>query len=157
MKVSTVSTRNIRNNAINECLGVVLHYEAGSMAGMVNLMTSPGGRKSVHVLIDRDGTRVEMAADKMVTWHAGASKFRGRVDCNSFMLGVAFLGNQMPSEEQLKSLCEWLKPRVKAYKWKMDDIVDHRSVAVPTGRVRDIPEDQMSQIKKFIHLNLFQK
>jgi AmpD protein len=49
-------------------------------------------RVSAHVLIGRDGTLTQYVPFGERAWHAGASQYRGRSDCNDFSVGVELEG-----------------------------------------------------------------
>lgn len=49
-------------------------------------------RVSAHLLIRRDGEVVQFVSCDDRAWHAGASHFRGRDDCNDFSIGIELEG-----------------------------------------------------------------
>lgn len=49
-------------------------------------------RVSSHLLIRRDGELVQFVNLNARAWHAGASSFQGREDCNDFSIGVELEG-----------------------------------------------------------------
>lgn len=49
-------------------------------------------RVSSHLLIDRAGQMVQFVPLHRRAWHAGASRFAGRDDCNDFSIGVELEG-----------------------------------------------------------------
>lgn len=129
----------------NECLGVVLHHTAGSFDGAVSWLTQAVSKASAHVVIAKAGTRAVLAPDHAITWHAGNSAWKGRANCNAFMLGVEFeltpddVRAGVPlSDAQIDSCLEWLAPRFVQYGWTVGDITDHRTVALPRGRKADL-------------------
>jgi len=50
-------------------------------------------RVSAHFLLRRDGELVQFVAVDQRAWHAGASCWRGRTQCNDFSIGVEFEGD----------------------------------------------------------------
>ena len=51
---------------------IMLHYAAAiSLTGVTNLLTEPGRSISVHSLIDRDGTVVQLVPANRSAGHAG--------------------------------------------------------------------------------------
>lgn len=70
-----------------EC--VVLHATAngGNEAGAESWMQNPASQVSAHLHIRRDGTVVRLVSDQRRAWHAGTSRWRGRMDVNDFSLG----------------------------------------------------------------------
>lgn len=51
-----------------------------------------GLRVSAHFLVRRDGTLLQFVSCGERAWHAGASTWRGRRDCNDFSIGVELEG-----------------------------------------------------------------
>jgi N-acetyl-anhydromuramoyl-L-alanine amidase len=49
-------------------------------------------RVSAHLLIARDGTVTQFVSFADRAWHAGASEFQGRTDCNNFSIGIELEG-----------------------------------------------------------------
>lgn len=45
-----------------------------------------------HDLVCRDGNVIELVPAPKRAWHAGESEWKGRPDCNSWMLGLALAG-----------------------------------------------------------------
>ncbi len=57
-------------------------------------------RVSAHVLIRRDGRVVQFVPFHLCAWHAGASTYRGRDNCNDFSIGIELEGtDKIPYEE----------------------------------------------------------
>ena len=50
--------------------------------------TLRGLRVSAHFLVRRDGTLLQFVSCDKRAWHAGASTWRGRADCNDFSIGI---------------------------------------------------------------------
>ncbi len=47
---------------------------------------------SAHFLVRRDGELLQFVSCDARAWHAGASAWRGRVDCNAFSIGIELEG-----------------------------------------------------------------
>ena len=56
--------------------------------------TTAGLRVSAHFLVRRDGTRIQFVSCDERAWHAGASTWRGRTDCNDFSIGIELEGRE---------------------------------------------------------------
>jgi N-acetylmuramoyl-L-alanine amidase len=69
---------------------VVLHDTAGRLDGKssVTWMTNPVARASAHLFVDRKGNVTQLAPFNVQTWHAGASKYKGRRGVNGFGIGI---------------------------------------------------------------------
>ena len=65
-----------------------------------------GARVSAHVLIDRDGKTTQFVSFTQRAWHAGASVFNGRTDCNDFSVGIELEGTdfELFADAQYRSL-----------------------------------------------------
>ncbi len=50
-------------------------------------------RVSAHFLVDREGGIVQFVPVDERAWHAGASSWRGRPQCNDFSVGIELLGD----------------------------------------------------------------
>lgn len=68
-------------------------------------------RVSAHLLIDRAGQLVQFVPLDRRAWHAGASEFQGRTDCNDFSIGIELEGcdHEAYTEEQYRRLVEVAK------------------------------------------------
>lgn len=84
------STPNRTKNFVLVPEGIVVHDTAGNLDGAssVNWFMNPAARASAHLVVDRDGKITQMASFNVKTWHAGRSKFEGRVGVNSFSIGI---------------------------------------------------------------------
>jgi N-acetylmuramoyl-L-alanine amidase len=68
---------------------VVLHYTAmGCAKAALEKLCDPLAEVSAHYLIDRDGSCIQMVAEDMRAWHAGAGAWAGLSDINSRSIGV---------------------------------------------------------------------
>ena len=69
---------------------IVLHDTAGRVekGSSVNWFKSSDCATSAHVVIERDGTIVQMVPFNRRAWHAGASEWKGKASCNAFSIGI---------------------------------------------------------------------
>ncbi len=68
---------------------VVLHYTAGpSMQSAINTLISPRSRASAHLVVDRDGSIVQLVPFNLIAWHAGRSSHHGKDGLNSYSIGI---------------------------------------------------------------------
>jgi AmpD protein len=58
-----------------------------------------GLRVSAHFLIDRRGGITQFVSCRRRAWHAGASRFEGRADCNDFSVGIELEGTDFTAFE----------------------------------------------------------
>lgn len=94
-----------------------------------------GVRVSAHFLVRRDGALIQFVPCGQRAWHAGASSWRGRSQCNDFSIGVELEGAEdLPFEplqyESLARITLALKAR-----YPIDDIAGHSDIA--PGRKTD--------------------
>ncbi|HAF39541.1 MAG TPA: hypothetical protein DCG72_11200 [Gammaproteobacteria bacterium] len=87
---------------------------------VVNYLKKNKPKASYHVVIERDGTIVQMAPFNRRCHHAGRSSFRGRKYCNGFSIGIGIVspGPLSGTTEKAKS---WFG------EWYSEGIVDQRS------------------------------
>lgn len=81
-------------------------------------------RVSAHFLIERDGEITQFVSCRNRAWHAGASRYGGRSDCNDFSIGVELEGTDAEpySDAQYTSLVLLTHALQNAY----PDITRHR-------------------------------
>lgn len=81
-------------------------------------------RVSAHFLIERDGTITQFVSCLQRAWHAGASSYGRRSDCNDFSIGVELEGaDTVPyTAAQYESLLALTRGLMSAY----PDITPHR-------------------------------
>lgn len=99
----------------------------------------PKASASAHFIIGRDGDIVQMVPLEFQAWHAGPSEFNGRKWCNNYMVGIENVGSAgvdftRPQYIANAELCAWL---MKKYRFSMDMITGHDTVALPPGRKHD--------------------
>jgi N-acetylmuramoyl-L-alanine amidase len=71
---------------------LVLHDSAGpTLEGVLEWLTRPASKASVHFLIDRDGTIVQLVSTNRLASHAGPGKWRGKVNVNRRSIAILFI------------------------------------------------------------------
>ena len=93
---------------------------------------------SAHLLIARDGRCTQFVPFHRRAWHAGASAFEGRADCNDFSIGIELEGtDELPySEAQYARLCRVTRALMREYPAiTIGRIVGHSDIA--PGRKTD--------------------
>lgn len=70
--------------------GLVMHHTASGVTpgGDISWLTNPAAKASAHLVIARDGMITQLAPFNIKTWHAGRSSWKGRRNCNNFMIGI---------------------------------------------------------------------
>ena len=94
-----------------------------------------GLRVSAHFLIRRAGDIVQFVPCSKRAWHAGASSFAGRENCNDFSVGIELEGTEdiaytNPQYEAIRALVSALCAR-----YPITDVVAHSDIA--PGRKTD--------------------
>jgi N-acetyl-anhydromuramoyl-L-alanine amidase len=94
-----------------------------------------GIQVSAHFLIRRDGRPLQFVSCDSRAWHAGASSWCGRDDCNDFSVGIELEGleGRRFAAAQYRSLTRLLKTLAKHY--PLSAVVGHEDVA--PGRKHD--------------------
>lgn len=94
-----------------------------------------GLKVSAHFFIARDGRTLQFVSCECRAWHAGASSWRGRPDCNDYSIGIELEGLEGESFEsvQYRSLVRLL--RAVATRYRLTGVAGHEHVA--PGRKRD--------------------
>ena len=90
---------------------------------------------SSHFLIRRDGALVQFVSCDDRAWHAGASHWHGRDDCNDFSIGVELEGSDHTpyAEAQYDTLVMLVDALCARY--PIEDVVGHSDIA--PGRKTD--------------------
>jgi AmpD protein len=154
MKTVFKQSLNISQRAIFP-EGIVLHHTAGSYEGSVNWCLNPNSQVSYHCIVDINGDRTILAKDNQRAWHAGKSIFRGRSDCNSFMLGIAVSGDTNTREltqKEIESVACWCIDKMQLYGFGIEMITTHREIS--PGRKNDVDLRAEFAIRNYIFKNL---
>jgi len=134
--------------------GIILHHSAGSYIGSVSWCLDPKSKVSYHCMVDLNGDRTVMAKDNQRAWHAGKSSFKGKSDCNSFMLGISVSGDtnkRRLTDFEIESVAKWCIEKMKTHNFTIDWITTHEIVS--PGRKTDVSESAYNDIiKKIISL-----
>jgi len=141
---------NVSKNPIKP-LGIILHHTAGSYFSSVDWCLRKESKVTYHCIVDITGDRTILAKDTQRAWHAGKSSFKGRNDCNSFMLGIAATGDtnkRRLSEFEIESVARWCVEKMKLWGFGLDWITTHREVSL--GRKNDVSAQAEKQIKERI-------
>ena len=92
-------------------------------------------RVSSHFLIRRDGENVQFVACDARAWHAGASNWEGREQCNDFSIGIELEGaDDCPFEQQQYASLARLTAALRA-RYPIRGVMGHSDIA--PGRKTD--------------------
>lgn len=68
---------------------IVLHSTmSGDANATIKTLQNPDRRVSAHILIDRDGSFIQLVNFERQAWHAGISNWRGRSNLNKMSIGI---------------------------------------------------------------------
>jgi AmpD protein len=90
---------------------------------------------SAHFLIRRDGGLLQFVSCDARAWHAGASAWRGRADCNDFSIGIELEGLEGSAFEALQYQALTPLLHALAERYAIESVAGHEHVA--PGRKRD--------------------
>jgi N-acetylmuramoyl-L-alanine amidase len=72
---------------------IVVHYTSGPARPAINTLTNPRVRASAHLVIDRDGSIIQLIPFNLIAWHAGKSSYGGRVGFNKYSIGIEIVNS----------------------------------------------------------------
>ena len=90
---------------------------------------------SAHFVVRRDGRRVQFVSCDQRAWHAGASSWRGRQDCNDFSIGIELEGLEGTAFEPVQYGALAALMRAIAARYPITAVAGHEHVA--PGRKHD--------------------
>ena len=88
-----------------------------------------GLRVSAHFLLRRDGRTLQFVSCDQRAWHAGASAWRGRENCNHYSIGIELEGLEGTAFEPLQYTQLARLLRAVATHYPIDEVVGHEDVA----------------------------
>lgn len=179
-------TPYINADSVNQKRVIVIHHtgEYGSdpAKSAVNTFLY-GGRSSAHAVIDKDGRRTVMATPDMQTWHAGKNyegmgtwwgnydersrdpRYNGGVDrrnVNAYAIGVEMAGDTTKhplTEDQIRSLAEYLRPIIIENNIPLENIVSHGDVVHTNARglkyKDDVTQEALAVVKQYLLENVY--
>lgn len=131
---------------------IVLHYDgASNETSAVNWLTQKGSGVSCDLHIAKSGKVVQMAEFNRITWHVGASAWKGLTGLNKYAIGIEQQNVEARSEwteTQILKCIEVCKALVAAYP-SITEILAHSEVATPAGRKDDPgPKFPMDRVRR---------
>jgi len=135
--VTFKATPNI-TAGVKDPVFIVAHYDtAGNATSAIDWMTTKGVNASADLHIDRAGNITQLAPFNKITWHAGASEWKGYKSLNRYAVGIEMqnLGGQIYTDIQIEKFIAISKALKNAY--SIREIVGHDQIATPAGRKVD--------------------
>jgi AmpD protein len=90
---------------------------------------------SSHFVVRRDGELLQFVSCDHRAWHAGASQWRGRADCNDFSIGIELEGLEGTCFDPVQYHALWALIRDIAARYPVTSVAGHEHVA--PGRKQD--------------------
>lgn len=119
---------------------LIMHYTAATEArGSVNWLLNKDAKASAHLIIDRDGSIIQLAPFNIVTWHAGVSTWNGLAGLNKFSIGIELVNGG----RVIKSGHHWICPVDKKVVQDSDVIIATHKNETAAGGWQTYPEVQL--------------
>lgn len=112
--------------------GIVLHHTAGSYVGSVSWCLNPKAKVSYHAIVNTNGDMTILVPDNSKAWANGVSTFKGKSNCNGFMLSIAVSGDTSKRELsyiEIESVALWCVEKMRLYNFGIDMVTTHREIA----------------------------
>jgi AmpD protein len=119
--------------------------------GGVEWILNPNSKVSYHYLINIDGRGTQFALPTERTWHAGISSFKGRRNCNDFMIGISVSGDttkRILTVEEIEAVGNLCIELMKKYNFGVDNITTHAEIS--PGRKNDVDTRAKKAIIQYI-------
>lgn len=139
MKITKLQSPNYNRGTRIKPLGLVWHHTAGSYNGSVAWCMDPKSKVAYHGIVDVNGDYTQLALDHHRVWANGASTFKGRKDCNSFMISIAVSGDTTKREltdAEIETMSRITVDKMKLYGFGLDMVTTHRVIS--PGRKNDV-------------------
>ena len=115
---------------------LILHYTGlATIERSLDVLSRPDCKVSCHYVIDTDGRIIQMVAEDMRAWHAGASFWAGEADINSASIGIEIQnpGHQLGYPEfpdvQVRAVIALCKDIVSRNRIAPERVLAHSDIA----------------------------
>jgi len=139
MKIIKLQTPNYNRGQRIKPIGLVWHHTGGSFNGSVAWCMDPKSKVAYHGIVDVNGDYTQLALDHHRVWANGSSRFKGRNDCNSFMISIAVSGDttkRLLTDAEIHSMAKITIEKMKLYGFGLDMVTTHRVIS--PGRKNDV-------------------
>jgi N-acetyl-anhydromuramyl-L-alanine amidase AmpD len=145
-------TQNFTKGFVLKPRGIVLHHSGGGYVGSVQWCLNPNSKVSYHKIVNTDGNYTTIAQDNQRAWHSGKSSFKGKTNCNDFMLGFSVIGDtnfRELNKEEIETVAKLCISAMKKYGFGIDMITTHKKIS--PGRKTDVDSRaELAIIKKIV-------
>jgi N-acetylmuramoyl-L-alanine amidase len=110
---------------------IILHYTEIPFDDALKRLCDPGAKVSCHYLIKEDGEIFQLVDDRMRSWHAGPSSWRGIEALNNSSIGIEIdnLGENSFHRIQMESCISLCKMLIEKHNINPKNIIGHSDIA----------------------------
>ncbi len=110
---------------------VILHHTGCDYDTAFMLLATNKGKVSVHYLVDKDGTILQLVDEKKRAWHAGVSSWVGMTGLNNVSIGIEIVnnGHEPFPDRQMDSVMVLLSDLKARYKFPARNFIGHMDIA----------------------------
>ncbi len=110
---------------------IILHYTDMETNAALQKLCDKDAKVSCHYFIGHDGVVLQLVDDKMRSWHAGVSYFKGASGLNDCSIGIEIdnLGFGPFTEVQMESCVSLCKSLVEKYNINPRNVIGHSDIA----------------------------
>ncbi|MFI8615973.1 N-acetylmuramoyl-L-alanine amidase [Acidovorax sp. NPDC077693] len=110
---------------------LVIHFTAGTkLNGAVSWFQNPDAQASAHLVIDRDGSIVQMVPFDRRAWHAGKSRWGNLEGMNQYSIGIELVN---AGKLRKNAAGEWLTWSGKVVPPEEVSVAIHKDEAIESG------------------------
>ena len=111
---------------------------------------------SAHLLVERDGSVTQFVEFERRAWHAGASRFEGRENCNDFSIGIELEGcdSEAYTDAQYASLATITGEIMRNYPAITRDRITGHSDIAPGRKTDPGPAFDWERLRRLVDLEL---
>jgi AmpD protein len=155
MRKTILQTPNISKGVKIRPIGIVLHHTAGSYNGSVSWCMNAKSKVAYHIIVNTNGDYTQLADDTQRVWANGVSSFKGRSNCNNFMISISVSGdtyNRDLTIGEINTVALLCIEKMKKWNFGIDMVTTHRHIS--PSRKTDINPISEKQILNQINLLL---
>ena len=115
---------------------IIIHYTGMQReVSAIKRLCDFRSKVSSHYFIKKNGIIIKLVPDIYEAWHAGVSKWKNNESLNKYSIGIEIQNSghnnmyEKFSLKQIKSLKKLLKPLIKFYNIKIENILGHSDIS----------------------------
>lgn len=128
---------------------IIIHYTASpNIRSARNQLLNPSVKASAHLIVDRDGSILQMEGFDKTAWHAGKSEYKGRKFFNQYSIGIEIV-NAGPIKMKNGEFFD-----VYNIKYPADQVMEgkHRNRPIISKYWQTYPAEQLEAVEKICEL-----